>query len=500
MPVSGLPTLDSFHIAMRLPGTPRADGGGIVASTWGETRSRAMAGRWPGWAPRRRHVALRRVVAFPAEVISHASHIFISHSACAWSRRCSAARGIIVSRVDRAAVSVGVSARTSPTRSGEELPCAGDEWHLDEVAIKSRRGCSTGCGVPSIRTVWCWMCWSRAGATGSGAAKRLLRRAAEAAMPGAAGHGHRQARPATARRKKELMPGIEHRRHKRPRRPGGTGRTSRHGDESSRKMKRFKSARRAQKRFLSAHEPIGQSLPPPPRPRHRQRVPRREGGCRSRCQPTFGRDCSRGLNSVPASPSACQLGRPEGDELTVPCRPADAPGRRSASMLKVRRRREQHPRRRCRRRAVEPAGVRQRVHPGPPGPQRVRVAHGRLSCGDGRGRRSRPRRAVAESGDSLCMAAWTKPSRPQTNRSFYRLLREVREEGRTFVVTSHGSRSPSWRPAAPPRRAGRRPARSTGAAGGAARGGRRPVEPRQALRALRCGSRSTPTSLPTPRA
>ena len=28
------------------------------------------------------------------------------------------------------------SARISPTGSGAELPCAGDKWHLDEVAIK----------------------------------------------------------------------------------------------------------------------------------------------------------------------------------------------------------------------------------------------------------------------------------------------------------------------------------------------------------------------------
>ncbi len=57
----------------------------------------------------------------------------------------------------------------------------------------------------------------------------------------------------------------------------------------------------------------------------------------------------------------------------------------------------------------------------------------------GGGRRSRPRRTVAGSSAFHYYGRMDEAiSAADANRSFSRLLREVREEGRTFVVTSHG--------------------------------------------------------------
>ena len=63
--------------------------------------------------------------------------------------------------------------------------------------------------------------------------------------------------------KKEIMPGVEHRQHK------GLNNRAENSHQPTRRrerqMKRFKSARHAQ-RFLSAHDPIKQPLPPAPPP------------------------------------------------------------------------------------------------------------------------------------------------------------------------------------------------------------------------------------------
>ena len=72
--------------------------------------------------------------------------------------------------------------------------------------------------------------------------------------------------------KKELMPGVEHRRHK------GLNNRAENSHQPTRRrerqMKRFKSAGQAQ-RFLSAHDQINNLFPSPPRSRPRHRLPSR---------------------------------------------------------------------------------------------------------------------------------------------------------------------------------------------------------------------------------
>jgi putative transposase len=89
--------------------------------------------------------------------------------------------------------------------------------------------------------------------------------------------------PSYGAAKREVMPGVEHRQHK------GLNNRAENSHQPTRRrerqMKRFKSARQAQ-RFLSAHDQIAIRV---------------------------------SLNFVPASSSACQFARPEGNKLTVPC-------------------------------------------------------------------------------------------------------------------------------------------------------------------------------------
>ena len=71
---------------------------------------------------------------FPAEVISHAVWLYFRFPlSLRMVEEMLAARGIIVSHktIRQSALKFG---QNSPTR--RRLPCAGDKWHLDEVAIK----------------------------------------------------------------------------------------------------------------------------------------------------------------------------------------------------------------------------------------------------------------------------------------------------------------------------------------------------------------------------
>src|SRR5215218_3437699 len=135
-------------------------------------------------------------------------------------------------------------------RIRRRLPCAGDKWHLDEVAIK----------IAGVKH-WLWRAVDQAGLVldvlvqsrrDKRAAMRLLRKLLK-----------RQCRAprvmitdklgSYSAAKQELMPGIEHRRHK------GLNNRAENSHQPTRQrerqMKRFKSARQAQ-RFLSAHAQI----------------------------------------------------------------------------------------------------------------------------------------------------------------------------------------------------------------------------------------------------
>src|SRR3712207_875596 len=226
-----------------------------------------------------------------------------------------AARGILVSHetVRQWALKFG---QEFANRIRRRLPQAGDKWHLDEVAIK----------IAGVQH-WLWRAVDQNGMVldvlvqsrrDKRAAERLLRKLLK-----------RQCRAprvmvtdklgSYGAAERELMPGVEHRRHKgRNNRAENSHQPTRRRE---RQMKRFKSA------GPSAAVPLRprsgqQPLPPPPRPRLRQRVPRRQGAC-VRGVGRHQRGCCRGLNSVPASPSACQLACPNANNLTVP--PAAVP-------------------------------------------------------------------------------------------------------------------------------------------------------------------------------
>ncbi len=133
---------------------------------------------------------------FPAEVISHAVWLYFRFPlSLRMVEEMLAARGIIVSHetVRQWVLKFGQDFANRIRRS---LPCAGDKWHLDEVA--TRRGCHQNCrrealavarsgpGRPRARH-------SRAEPTGQTGRQTLASEAAEAAMSGAPRHGHRQA-------------------------------------------------------------------------------------------------------------------------------------------------------------------------------------------------------------------------------------------------------------------------------------------------------------------
>src|SRR5919199_162200 len=187
---------------------------------------------------------------FPAEVISHAVWLYFRFPlSLRMVEEMLAARGIVVSHetVRQWALRFG---QDFADRIRRRLPRAGDKWHLDEVAIKI-----------GGRKHWLWRAVDQGGMVldvlvqsrrDKRAAKRLLRKLLR-----------RQGRaprvmvtdklPSYGAAKRELVPGVEHRRHK------GLNNRAENSHQPTRRrerqMKRFKSARQAQ-RFLSAHEQV----------------------------------------------------------------------------------------------------------------------------------------------------------------------------------------------------------------------------------------------------
>src|SRR4028118_1975630 len=148
---------------------------------------------------------------FPAEVIGHAVWLYFRFPlSLRMVEEMLAARGIVVSHetVRQCAVRCG---REVASRIRRRLPCAGDKWHLDEVAIK----------IAGVQH-WLWRAVDQNGMVldvlvqsrrDKRAAKRLLRKLLK-----------RQCRTprvmvtdklgSYGAAKKELMPGGEQRRHK----------------------------------------------------------------------------------------------------------------------------------------------------------------------------------------------------------------------------------------------------------------------------------------------
>ena len=183
---------------------------------------------------------------FPAEVISHAVWLYFRFPlSLRMVEEMVAARGIVVSHetVRQWALKFG---QDFANRIRRRLPRAGDKWHLDEVAIK----------IAGVQH-WLWRAVDQAGMVldvlvqrwrDRRAAKRLLRKLLK-----------RQCRaprvmvtdklPSYGAAKREVMPGVEHRRHK-----GLNNRAENSHQptrERERRMRRFKSPGHAQ-RFLAA--------------------------------------------------------------------------------------------------------------------------------------------------------------------------------------------------------------------------------------------------------
>src|SRR5687768_6843956 len=187
---------------------------------------------------------------FPPEVISHAIWLYFRFPlSLRMVEEMLAARGILVSHetVRQWGLKFGQAFANQIRR---RLPGAGDKWHLDEVVIT----------IAGERH-WLWRAVDQHGRVldvlvqsrrDKRAAKRLLRKLLK-----------KQGRPPRVlitdklasypAAKKELMPGVEHRRHK------GLNNRAENSHQPTRRrerqMKRFKSAGQAQ-RFLSAHDQI----------------------------------------------------------------------------------------------------------------------------------------------------------------------------------------------------------------------------------------------------
>src|SRR5690349_2590892 len=187
---------------------------------------------------------------FPPEVISHAVWLYFRFPlALRMVEELLAARGITVSHetVRQWGLKFGQAFANEIRR---RLPRPGDKWHLDEVEIRI-----------AGEKHWLWRAVDQEGIVldvlvqsrrDKRAAKRLLRKLLK-----------RQGRPPRVlvtdklasypAAKKELMPGVEHRRHK------GLNNRAENSHQPTRRrerqMKRFKSPRQAQ-RFLSAHDQI----------------------------------------------------------------------------------------------------------------------------------------------------------------------------------------------------------------------------------------------------
>src|SRR5215217_6425697 len=184
---------------------------------------------------------------FPAEVISHAVWLYFRFPlSLRMVEEMLAARGIIVSHesVRQWAIKFG---QAFANRIRRRLPCAGDTWHLDEVVI-----------TIAGKKHWLWQAVDQDGIVldvlvqsrrDKKAAKRLLRKLLKRQMqpPRVLITDKLASYPAA---RKELMPGVEHRRHK------GLNNRAENSHQPTRRrerqIKRFKSPRQAQ-RFLSAH-------------------------------------------------------------------------------------------------------------------------------------------------------------------------------------------------------------------------------------------------------
>jgi putative transposase len=160
-----------------------------------------------------------------------------------------AARGIVVSHetVRQWALKFG---QVFANQIRRRLPAAGDKWHMDEVVL-------TISGVKH----WLWRVVDQTGMVldilvqsrrDTRAAKRLLRKLLKKqTRPPRVMVTDKLASYGAARR--EVMPSVEHRKHK------GLNNRAENSHQPTRRrerqMKRFKSARQAQ-RFLSAHDGI----------------------------------------------------------------------------------------------------------------------------------------------------------------------------------------------------------------------------------------------------
>jgi putative transposase len=187
---------------------------------------------------------------FPPEIISHVVWLYFRFPlSLRMVEEMLAARGIIVSHetVRQWARKFGQAFANQIRR---RLPHPGDKWHLDEVVI-----------TIAGKKHWLWRAVDQDGIVLDAlvqsrrdklAAKRLLRKLLK-----------RQGRPPRVMitdklasypaAKRELIPGVEHRRHK------GLNNRAENSHQPTRRrerqMKRYKSARQAQ-RFLSAHDQI----------------------------------------------------------------------------------------------------------------------------------------------------------------------------------------------------------------------------------------------------
>src|SRR6478735_12473387 len=187
---------------------------------------------------------------FPAEVISHAVWLYFCFPlSLRMVEEMLAARGIIVSHetVRRWALKFG---QEFANRIRRRLPRAGDKWHLDEVVTK----------IGGVNH-WLWRAVDQTGMVldvlvqsrrDKRAAKRLLRRLLK--RQGRAPRVMVTDKLASyGAAKRELMPGVEHRKHK------GLNNRAENSHQPTRRrerqMKRFKSPGQAQ-RFLSAHDQI----------------------------------------------------------------------------------------------------------------------------------------------------------------------------------------------------------------------------------------------------
>ena len=187
---------------------------------------------------------------FPPEIISHVVWLYFRFPlSLRMIEEMLAARGIIISheRVRQWARKFGQAFANQIRR---RLPRPGDTWHLDEVVI-------TIAGEKH----WLWRAVDQDGLVldvlvqgrrDKRAAKRLLRKLLkrQARAPRVLITDKLASYPAA---KKELMPGVEHRRHK------GLNNRAENSHQPTRRrerqLKRFKSAGQAQQ-FLSAHDQI----------------------------------------------------------------------------------------------------------------------------------------------------------------------------------------------------------------------------------------------------